>query len=136
MTGKILFYNRIRSFGFIKGDDGKEYFYAKRDAQCKEKYLYTDNRVTFDPAEDMGRKPRAENVVPNMERDHLWHSMNSLPTRDGWYQVIIGEHQIATPALYKDGRWETIFDEWVFVEPLMWSDIYLARKEKHEENLL
>lgn len=136
MTGKILFFDRVRNFGFIRADDGTEYFYSRHDMQCKDKYFYSDNRAEFVPEDDPGRKPRAKLVLANMERDHLWHRMDNPPTRDGWYQVIIGDHQVATPALYKDGRWTTILDEWVFVEPLMWSDIYLARKEKHEENLL
>lgn len=49
MKGKVKWFNRQRGFGFITGEDGKEYFVhylnLKMDGY---KYLEEDQSVTFD----------------------------------------------------------------------------------------
>ena len=61
VEGAVKFYNRMKHFGFISGDDGKDYFVhqsgLKADVQLNE-----GDRVSFDVVEgDRGLK--AENVV-------------------------------------------------------------------------
>ena len=58
--GTVKFFNAQKEFGFIKGDDGKDYFV--HISQVKEgTQLAADDRVSFDAVEgDKG--PKAENV--------------------------------------------------------------------------
>jgi len=45
--GKIKFYNRDRGYGFIKADDGEEFFYHISD-MAQEGYIpHADERVNF-----------------------------------------------------------------------------------------
>ncbi len=61
MKGKVKFFNVMKGFGFIAGDDGKEYFVHKTGL-TKGTLLRENDVVTFNPAE--GEKgPKAENVA-------------------------------------------------------------------------
>ena len=60
MEGKVKFFNRGKGFGFIQGDDGKDYF-VHYTAVEKGVFLNENDRVSFEPVEgDRGWK--AENV--------------------------------------------------------------------------
>ncbi|MBD3314000.1 hypothetical protein GF345_06160 [Candidatus Woesearchaeota archaeon] len=60
MKGKVKFFNDMKGFGFIAGDDGKEYFVHQTG--LKEGVTLKDNDdVTFDVTEG-DRGPKAENV--------------------------------------------------------------------------
>lgn len=56
MEGKVKFFNRVKGFGFIQGDDGKDYF-VHYTAVEKGVFLKENDRVTFEPVEgDRGWK--------------------------------------------------------------------------------
>ena len=60
MKGKVKFFNEMKGFGFVTGEDGKDYFIhqtgLKEGVSVKE-----DDEVTFDVVEG-DRGPKAENV--------------------------------------------------------------------------
>jgi cold shock protein len=59
--GKVKFFNRAKHFGFVTGDDGKDYFVHQ--SGVKEGVQLNDgDKVTFDIVEG-DRGPKAENVV-------------------------------------------------------------------------
>jgi len=60
VEGTVKFYNRMKNFGFVTGDDGKDYFV--HSSGVKEGVsLNEGDRVKFDVVEgDKG--PKAENV--------------------------------------------------------------------------
>jgi cold shock protein len=61
MEGKVKFFNEGKGFGFIEGDDGKEYFVHQTG--LKEGTVLRENdMVTFDVVEG-DRGPKAENVA-------------------------------------------------------------------------
>jgi len=59
MKGKVKFFNRQQSFGFIAGEDGKEYFV--HESGIKQGSIDENDDVTFD-VEDGDRGPKAINV--------------------------------------------------------------------------
>lgn len=60
MKGKVKFFNRMKGFGFIASDDGKEYFV--HETGLKEGVSLDENdSVTFD-VEEGDRGPKAVNV--------------------------------------------------------------------------
>ena len=59
MEGKVKFYDDIKGFGFIAGEDEKEYFVHR--SAIKSGRLNDDVEVTFTPAEG-DRGPKAEDV--------------------------------------------------------------------------
>jgi cold shock protein len=60
MEGTVKFFNRQKGFGFVSGDDGKDYF-VHFTALPQGITLHENDRVSFDPTEgDRGLK--AENV--------------------------------------------------------------------------
>ena len=60
MKGTVKFFNNMKGFGFISGDDGKEYFVHQEG--LKEGVSLQDNdSVTFD-VEEGDRGPKAVNV--------------------------------------------------------------------------
>ena len=60
MKGSVKFFNRKKGFGFISGEDGKDYF-VHFTALPKGTYLNQNDEVSFDPGEGE-RGPKAENV--------------------------------------------------------------------------
>jgi CspA family cold shock protein len=60
MKGKVKFYNKVKEFGFIAGDDGKEYFV--HTTGIKQGPIAENDEVTFD-TEEGDRGPKAINVV-------------------------------------------------------------------------
>ncbi len=60
MKGTVKFFNDVKGFGFIAGEDGKEYFVHKTGME--EGMTLNDNDpVTFD-VEEGDRGPKAVNV--------------------------------------------------------------------------
>jgi len=62
MKGTVKFFNEMKGFGFIAGEDGKEYFVHKT-ALAEGVQLNENDPVTFD-VEEGDRGPKAVNVQP------------------------------------------------------------------------
>jgi len=61
MKGTVKFFNEVKGFGFISGEDGKEYFVHQ--SGIKEGVnLQENDSVTFD-VEEGDRGPKAVNVT-------------------------------------------------------------------------
>ena len=60
MKGKVKFFNQMKGFGFIAGDDGTEYF-VHMSAVGEGVNLTEDAAVEFDVTQG-DRGPKAENV--------------------------------------------------------------------------
>jgi len=60
MKGKVKFFNKAKSFGFIAGDDNKEYFVHQTGLNDGVSITENDT-VTFD-VEEGDKGPRAVNV--------------------------------------------------------------------------
>jgi len=60
MKGTVKFFNEMNGFGFIAGEDGKEYFVHKTGLQEGVR-LHENDPVTFD-VEEGERGPKAVNV--------------------------------------------------------------------------
>lgn len=60
MKGTVKFFNEMKGFGFIVGEDGKEYF-VHQSALQEGVTLNKDDAVTFD-VEQGDRGPKAVNV--------------------------------------------------------------------------
>ena len=61
MDGKVKFFNGTKGFGFIAGDDGKEYFVHK-SGLAEGTILNENDEVTFEVVEG-DRGPKAEKVA-------------------------------------------------------------------------
>ena len=59
MKGKVKFFNGAKGFGFIAGEDNKEYFV--HESGIKEGPIDENDEVTFD-VEEGDRCPKAVNV--------------------------------------------------------------------------
>jgi len=60
MKGKVKFFNEVKEFGFITGEDGKDYFVHKSAVKDDLK-LSENDAVVFD-VEKGDRGPKASNV--------------------------------------------------------------------------
>lgn len=61
MKGKVKFFNEMKEFGFITGEDGNDYFFHKTGLK-EDSNIDKDDSVSFDVEEgDRGKK--ANNVV-------------------------------------------------------------------------
>ena len=61
MEGTVKFFNRKKGFGFISGDDGKDYF-VHFSGLAEGTFLRDNDRVSFEAAEGE-RGPKAEKVT-------------------------------------------------------------------------
>jgi cold shock protein len=61
VEGTVKFFNRTKHFGFVTGEDGKDYFVHASGLQ-EGVQLRDGDRVTFDVVEG-DRGPKAENVA-------------------------------------------------------------------------
>lgn len=61
MKGKVKFFNEMKGFGFISGDDGREYFVHQTGLKAGV-VLNENDEVTFD-IEEGTRGPKAINVT-------------------------------------------------------------------------
>ncbi|MBT4136109.1 cold shock domain-containing protein [archaeon] len=59
MKGKVKFFNREKKFGFIAGEDNKEYFV--HESGIKQGPIDEDDEVNFD-VEEGDKGPKAVNV--------------------------------------------------------------------------
>ena len=60
MKGKVKFFNRAKEFGFIAGEDNKEYFVHV--SGIKEGIIDENDKVSFD-VEEGDKGPKAVNVI-------------------------------------------------------------------------
>jgi len=60
MDGKVKFFNEMKGFGFISGDDGKEYF-VHQSALGEGVTLAENDEVTFEVVQG-DRGPKADKV--------------------------------------------------------------------------
>ena len=60
VNGEVKFFNMRKNFGFINGDDGKDYF-VHGSGIADQNNIKEGDRVTFDVV-DGDRGPKAENV--------------------------------------------------------------------------
>jgi CspA family cold shock protein len=61
VNGTVKFFNRVKHFGFINGDDGKDYFVHQSGIKDGSS-LNEGDKVSFDVVEG-DRGPKAENVA-------------------------------------------------------------------------
>ncbi len=63
-TGRVKWFNDVKGFGFITGDDGKDAFvhYSAIKSHDRHKTLVEGQRVEYDVVEKT-RGPQAENVI-------------------------------------------------------------------------
>ena len=61
MDGKVKFFNNMKGFGFITGDDGKEYF-VHQSGLSEGIELNENDEVTFEVVEG-DRGPKADKVA-------------------------------------------------------------------------
>ncbi|MBW3015499.1 cold shock domain-containing protein [Candidatus Woesearchaeota archaeon] len=58
MEGKVKWFNRVKGYGFVEGDDGAEYF-VHHTAVPRGTFLRENDRVSFNPAEtERGKQAR------------------------------------------------------------------------------
>lgn len=64
MSGTVVWYNRKLGYGFIKGEDGTDYFahHSRITSDQKRAFLKSGANVTFDLAENIGRQC-ADNIT-------------------------------------------------------------------------
>ena len=62
MKGTVKFFDKTKAFGFISGEDNKEYFV--HESGIKEGTIAENDEVTFD-VEEGDKGPKATNVVKN-----------------------------------------------------------------------
>ena len=62
MKGEVKFFNQMKGFGFITGEDGVDYF-VHQSALEEGVTLHEKDQVTFDTEEgEKGKGPKAVNV--------------------------------------------------------------------------
>jgi len=62
VNGTVKFFNNMKNFGFISGDDGKDYFVHRSGIEGG-KNINEGDRVSFEVVSG-DRGPKAENVKP------------------------------------------------------------------------
>lgn len=62
MEGTVKWFNKKKAYGFIAGEDGKEYF-VHQSGLARGTFIRDNDDVSFDPSEGRDGKPAATNVV-------------------------------------------------------------------------
>lgn len=61
MTGRVKFYDGMKKYGFISGDDGNEYFFHESELNILSKNLKAGYTVQFETS-DGCPNPKAVNI--------------------------------------------------------------------------
>ena len=65
MKGKVKFFNKMKGFGFISGEDGKDYFVHQTDLK-EGTILHENDSVSFNPVQgDRGMKAEKVSLESN-----------------------------------------------------------------------
>ena len=67
MTGKVIWFNRQRGYGFIHGEDDKDYFAHQMRVEGKDRKdrnLFPNQEVTFDIGVQEDGRELADHIVP------------------------------------------------------------------------
>ncbi len=63
MEGTVKWFNRMKRFGFIEGEDGEEYF-VHQSAIVDDKILNENDKVSFEPSKtDKGKQAKNVKLV-------------------------------------------------------------------------
>jgi len=63
MEGTVKWFNRMKRFGFIEGEDGEEYF-VHQSAIIDDKILNENDKVSFEPSKtDKGKQAKNVKLV-------------------------------------------------------------------------
>lgn len=62
MDGIVKWFNKKKAYGFIEGEDGKQYF-VHTSGLAKGTFIRDNDDVSFEAAEGRDGKPAAQNVV-------------------------------------------------------------------------
>lgn len=77
MNGEVKFFNEMKGFGFISGDDGKEYF-VHQSGLTEGTRLREKDKVSFEVVQG-DRGPKAENVTLGSSDDAQAESESEEP---------------------------------------------------------
>lgn len=99
MKGRVKFFNVSKAFGFITGEDGKEYYVREGSIQMDGlRLLLPDWEVEFTPLEGKDKGPLATEVKPLELSGLVTHSL--YDTIPGWGMVdlviALGDEVLAT----------------------------------------
>ena len=89
MNGTVKWFDKKRGFGFISGDNGKDYYVHHSHIYMRDAYkvLDTDDIVSFDVATDDKGREQAINVNPLVTRKWIKRALE----RDKLYVIEINK---------------------------------------------
>lgn len=105
MQGEVKFFDKKKGWGYIKADDGKEYFFHYSQIQMEgHKSLDNDDIVSFEVSKDESNRIHAINVQPVLTlamvlRELKKDKLHVMRVRDdkgihGWYVVDKSEKPV------------------------------------------
>lgn len=105
MQGEVKFFDKKKGWGYIKADDGKEYFFHYSQIQMEgHKSLDSGDIVSFEVSEDENKRIHAINVQPVLTLAMVLHELKKdklhvMRIRDdkgihGWYVVNKSEKPV------------------------------------------
>ncbi len=91
MEGSVKWFNRMKGYGFIAGEDGKEYF-VHASAIAEGTFLRENDRVSFDP--DEGEKgPIAKNIALLQKGSEIAQGGEEAPVEEDNSEEVTGEEE-------------------------------------------